>query len=162
MVPALGTADPSALCHPANTASISSRTQRLRITALTDSATMVAASTVVDTNARFAKEQHSKAVCVFAGATAGIGMATLKKTAALLHLSTFYILGRSPARYGSLLDQLQQIGPTNTYNFIEAQVSLISDIDTACAQIISAETQVDYIFMSPGGVPWQGAVCMIT
>jgi len=121
---------------------------------------MVAASTILQSNARFAKEQHSGAVCVFAGATAGIGMATLKKLAQLLQSSTFYIIARSPSRHVGLLNQIREIGPSNVYIFIEAQVSLISDIDAACHKVTPSESKVDYLFMSPGGFPWQGAVCI--
>jgi NAD(P)-dependent dehydrogenase (short-subunit alcohol dehydrogenase family) len=120
---------------------------------------MVATSTIVASNARFAKAQHNGCVCVFAGATAGIGLATLKKLAASLHSSTFYILGRSPSRYMGHLNELENIGPSNNYTFVEAQASLISDIDIACHQITLSETKVDYLCMSQGGVPWAGATC---
>jgi NADP-dependent 3-hydroxy acid dehydrogenase YdfG len=120
---------------------------------------MVTTPAVIQNNARFAKEQHTDAVCVFAGATKGIGLATLKKLAAMLYSSTFYVLGRSPSGYANLLDQLKQAGPSNSYIFIEVQVSLISSVDAACLHIASMENKVDYICMSTGGMPWQGAVC---
>jgi NAD(P)-dependent dehydrogenase (short-subunit alcohol dehydrogenase family) len=123
---------------------------------------MVAISTVIASNARFAKEQHRGAVCVFAGATAGIGLETLKKMAVMLNSSTFYILGRTPSRFTSHLEELKMIGPSNQYQFIEAQVSLISEVDAVCQQITSSETKLDYLCMSSGGLPWAGASCMYT
>lgn len=119
---------------------------------------MVATSVVRESNARFAEEQHAHRVCVFIGATAGIGLTTLKKMAALLQTSTFYILGRSPSRVAAHLEQLKKDGPSNEYVYIKAQVSLIADIDAACKQITAEQTKVDYICMSSGGIPWQGAV----
>lgn len=74
---------------------------------------MVTSSTIVNSNTRFANERHNRAACVFAGATADTGLATLRKMAIMLHSSTFYILGRSLSRFGSHLEQLKQIGPSN-------------------------------------------------
>ncbi|KAF2110961.1 hypothetical protein BDV96DRAFT_650565 [Lophiotrema nucula] len=119
---------------------------------------MVALSTVVDFNASFAEEDHAGSVCVFAGATAGIGLATLKRMATMLHSSSFYILGRSLPKFQHHIDDLKSVGPSNRYIFIEAQVSLISSIDAACTRIAAVESKVDYLLMSPGGVPWSGPV----
>lgn len=123
-------------------------------------AAMVNISKIRKSNASFAAQGHSGLVCVFAGATAGIGAATLREMVGLLHSSTFYILGRDPSRYGDKLDELKKIDPTNSIVFIETQVALISAIDAACKQISAAAEKVDIICMSPGGMPFQGAVCM--
>lgn len=113
---------------------------------------------IQESNARFAHEIHKGLVCVFAGATSGIGLATLQKLTTLLQSSTFYVLGR-PEKHFSLLDNIRTIASSNKIIFIEMQFSLISSIDEACAQITSAEQKVDYLCMSPGGMPFQGAVC---
>lgn len=121
---------------------------------------MVGATEIADGNIAYSLEQHSGLVCVFAGATAGIGQATLERLVSMLHSSTFYILGRNKQRHGPWLNQLRATAPSNKFVYIEAQVSLISDIDTACNQIISAERKVDILCMSPGGMPFAGAKCM--
>ncbi len=118
---------------------------------------MVKTATVTDSNARFANEHHEGLVCVFAGATGGIGRATVERMSTMLHSSTFYILGRNPSRYADRLEQWRSTG--NKIVFIETQVSLISGIDVACEQIKAAEKRVDYLCMSTGGMPFQGAVC---
>lgn len=118
---------------------------------------MVGVATIVESNLAYAHEQHSSFVCVFVGATAGIGRATLERLATMLHSSTFYILGRNKQRHATWLDQLGAIAPSSKFVYIESQVSLISDIDKACDQILSAERKVDILCMSPGGMPFAGA-----
>lgn len=120
---------------------------------------MVGATEIADGNVAYALEQHSGLVCVFAGATAGIGRATLERLVSMLHSSTFYILGRNKERHAPWLNQLRATSPSNKFVYVEAQVSLISNIDTACNQIISAERKVDILCMSPGGMPFAGAKC---
>jgi NAD(P)-dependent dehydrogenase (short-subunit alcohol dehydrogenase family) len=123
-------------------------------------ATMVNISEIRKSNANFAAQGHGGLVCVFAGATAGIGSATLKEMIGLLQFSTFYVLGRDPWRYKDTLNELKRLGPTNSIVFVEIQISLISGIDDACKQISAAADKVDIICESPGGMPFQGAVCM--
>lgn len=50
---------------------------------------MVGISEIRRSNAAYAAQDHCGLVCVFAGATAGIGAATLKEMMALLRSSTF-------------------------------------------------------------------------
>lgn len=118
---------------------------------------MVDTTEVRESNAAFAKEQHSRLVCVFAGATAGIGRATLERLATMIYVSTFYILGRNREHHAAWLGQLRATSPTNKSVYVDAQISLISNIDTACNQILAAETKVDILCMSPGGMPFAGA-----
>ncbi|KAI0485534.1 hypothetical protein F4859DRAFT_471547 [Xylaria cf. heliscus] len=116
--------------------------------------------TVIDRNDEFARQHHQGCVAVFMGATAGIGESTLNRMVTMLDDSTFYILGRNPQGIASKLDRLKSTASTrgNKVVFIETQVSLISYVDAACDQIIAAEKKVDYLCMSPGGVPFGGAV----
>jgi NADP-dependent 3-hydroxy acid dehydrogenase YdfG len=120
---------------------------------------MVDITAVRQSNSQYASAERTGLVCVFAGATGGIGHATLQAMATLLKDSTFYILGRGQSRHESKLDHLKNISPSCKFIFIETQVSLISEIDNACKIIASAEEKVDYLCMSPGGMPFQGAVC---
>ncbi|KAL1606140.1 hypothetical protein SLS60_003541 [Paraconiothyrium brasiliense] len=109
-------------------------------------------------NARYAARDHHGLVCVFAGATAGIGAATLREMVGLLRSSTFYVLGRHPHRYQDKLNELETINSTNNIVFVEAQIALISEIDKACTFIRGAAEKIDMICVSPGGMPFQGAV----
>lgn len=78
----------------------------------------------------------------------------------MLHKSTFYILGRSATRFSPQLSKLKSINPTCQFVFVEAEISLISEVDVACKRIAAAEQRVDYLYMSAGLLPLNGAECM--
>lgn len=120
---------------------------------------MVDITVVRQSNAQYTSPKRSGLVCVFAGATGGIGHATLQVMSILLRNSTFYLLGRSRSSHERKLNYLKNTAPSCKLIFIETQVALISEIDDACKQIVAAEEKVDYLCMSPGGIPFQGAVC---
>lgn len=120
---------------------------------------MVHTTEIAESNARYAGEHHKGLVCVFAGGTAGIGAGTLERLSTMLQSSTFYILGRNPPRHAAWLDQLRASSPSNNFIFVEALVSLIADIDTACSQIRPVEQKVDILCSSSGGMPFAGAKC---
>ncbi|KAH9906962.1 hypothetical protein F4778DRAFT_800897 [Xylariomycetidae sp. FL2044] len=119
---------------------------------------MVDKEVILASNAAFSIQRRQKHVCVFAGATSGIGYGTLRRMVTMLESSKFYILGRSLSRFTAKLNELRASAPTCDIIFVEADLSLIADIDAACKQIKEAEQRVDYLCMSPGGMPFQGAV----
>jgi NAD(P)-dependent dehydrogenase (short-subunit alcohol dehydrogenase family) len=121
---------------------------------------MVKAATVQQSNADFARAHHDGLICVFAGATSGIGAGTLERMVQMLNATTFYVLGRSEARFASQRANLESLNPSCKFVFLEVNVSLISGVDAACKQIAAAEKKVDYLFMSHGAVPYAGAQCM--
>jgi NADP-dependent 3-hydroxy acid dehydrogenase YdfG len=95
---------------------------------------MAKATTIRQCNARFASEHHAGLVCVFAGATGGIGASTLERMALMLHTLTFFVLGRSAARLASQRTKLESLNPSCKVVFLEAEVSLLSNVDTVCKQ----------------------------
>jgi len=116
---------------------------------------MVHFSTITSANANFASnnEHNTGLICVFAGATSGIGAGTIEKMAVMVHTGTFYVLGRSVSRFASQRSRLERLNPRLKLVFLEAEVSLISSIDAACKRIIAAETKVNYLYMSQGCFP---------
>jgi NADP-dependent 3-hydroxy acid dehydrogenase YdfG len=120
---------------------------------------MVDLSEIRKSNAKNATQSRGGVVCVFAGATAGIGFATLSEMVVLLHSSTFYVLGRDPSRYLDKIEGLRKAGPTNKIVFLGIQVELIKEIDEACHCIRAEEEKIDIVCVSPGGMPFQGTVC---
>ena len=120
---------------------------------------MVNIKTIRQSNARFANEQQTGLVAVFAGATSGIGANTLAKMVQELRRSTFYVLGRSAARFASLREKLENLNPSCRIVFIQAEVSLVADTDAACKQITAAESKVDFLYMSAGLIPLNGPQC---
>lgn len=122
---------------------------------------MVNKSEILSSNEKVAQQHLKSRVAVFMGATTGIGASTLNQMVTMLEDSTFYVLGRNPADIAGRLEQLRATASKrgNRIIFIETQVSYISNIDNACNQILAAETKVDYLCMSPGGMPFGGATC---
>jgi NADP-dependent 3-hydroxy acid dehydrogenase YdfG len=118
---------------------------------------MVTNTAIAQSNALFASQKPEGLVCVLAGATSGIGLATLEKLAAMLQSSKFYVLGRS--EFATQLKELKNSSPSSEFIFIETQVSLISNIDQACQRDTTTEQKVDYLCMSQGSIPFQGYVC---
>lgn len=120
---------------------------------------MVKIQSVKQSNAAFAadRSKSSGLVCVFAGATSGIGASTLEVLVSTLHDSTFYILGRSSQKFQTQREKLAALNPSAQLNFIETDVSLLSNIDAACKQI--SPEKIDILYMSQGLVPLNGAEC---
>jgi hypothetical protein len=112
---------------------------------------MVTIKDVRESNLAFKLSGHaSKMVAVFVGATSGIGMGTLKQYAKYAQGGKAYIVGRSKTAAQPLLDELKASNPTGTFDFIEAEISLIKNVDIVCEAIKAKEKKVDILFMSPG------------
>ena len=89
-------------------------------------------------------------VAVFAGATAGIGLGTLRAFSKHTNGPRAYIIGRSKEKAHHIIDQLKVINPMGTFVFIEGQFSLIKEVDRICEDIKKLEQHVDIVFMSTG------------
>ncbi|KAK5997602.1 Oxidoreductase lepF [Cladobotryum mycophilum] len=119
---------------------------------------MVHFTTVVESNAQFARDHKDmELVCVLAGATSGIGASTLETLVSLMPKSRFYVIGRSAARFTSQQTLLEYTTASCNVVFIEAEFSLLSHVDNVCEQIVARESRVDYLCMSPGMIPLNGA-----
>jgi NAD(P)-dependent dehydrogenase (short-subunit alcohol dehydrogenase family) len=112
---------------------------------------MVTIKDVRESNLAFKLSGHaSTMVAVFVGATSGIGMGTLKQYAKYAQGGKAYIVGRSKTAAQPLLDELKASDPNGTFDFIEAEISLIKNVDIVCEAIKAKEKKVDILFMSPG------------
>lgn len=89
-------------------------------------------------------------VAVFAGATDGIGLGTLRALARNANAPRAYIIGRSHDKAAHIIDKLKTINPAGSFIFVEGQVSLIHDVDRICEEIKKVETHIDILCMSPG------------
>ena len=116
-------------------------------------------ATAVRQYIEFNQEQDVGLVCVFVGATSGIGAGTLETMVQKLQESTFYVLGRSASRFAKQRARLESLSPSCKIVFIQAEVSLLSAVDAACEQIATSEERVDYLYMSPGLIPLNGPQC---
>jgi short-subunit dehydrogenase len=102
------------------------------------------------------KSQPPGLVAVFAGATAGIGLHTLKQLAKHAIAPRIYMIGRSRAKAAILLDELKVLNPEGTYIFFESEFSLVKDVDRFSEEIKKAEARVDILCMSPGYLSFSG------
>jgi NAD(P)-dependent dehydrogenase (short-subunit alcohol dehydrogenase family) len=89
---------------------------------------------------------------VFVGSTSGIGLAAIS---ALLKCTTspkVYIIGRSQSNFAPSLTHLQSLNQSAKLIFIEAQVSLLKEVDRVCTTIKNQETTIDKLWLSQGGL----------
>lgn len=116
---------------------------------------MVSYNEVKSANASLGKT-HETLTAVFGGATAGIGLATLKAFAKHIPHPKAFIIGRSRAKFHPELQNLKQINPDGEYTFFETDVTLIKNIDAVCEDIksqlagVSGNGKVDLLFLSQG------------
>lgn len=93
---------------------------------------------------------------VFAGATSGIGLAAIKALLQSTTSSKIYIIGRSQANFAPTLAKLQDLNPSAQLVFIEAQVSLLREVERVCAIIRGQEAVLDLLWLSQGGLSLAG------
>ncbi|KAI9847157.1 MAG: hypothetical protein M1837_003019 [Sclerophora amabilis] len=93
---------------------------------------------------------------LFVGGTSGMGQSTLRQLAIHAEKPNAYIVGRSESRASPFLAELRQINPQGSFSFIEADVSLIRNVDAACAEIKAKEKRLNLIFMTAGGLSLSG------
>ncbi|KAL6232337.1 hypothetical protein BDW75DRAFT_247285 [Aspergillus navahoensis] len=101
-----------------------------------------------------------KITALFVGGTSGIGLSTLRALASYTDgkALTAYLVGRSASRAEPVLSELQRISPQARFTFIEADISLIKNVDKVCKKILKAEEggnekgKLDFLFMTPSGI----------
>ncbi|KAH7266046.1 hypothetical protein B0J15DRAFT_487700 [Fusarium solani] len=111
---------------------------------------MVSLSEVEHSNSSAASTLPSGLVAVFAGATAGIGEAALKAFAKHTVRPKIYFIGRSREAGDRLLKELKAINSDGVYEFVQADMSLLANVDKVCQDIKSKESVVNVLFMSQG------------
>jgi NAD(P)-dependent dehydrogenase (short-subunit alcohol dehydrogenase family) len=95
-------------------------------------------------------------VALFTGATTGIGRATVQELVSHLAGATIYVVGRSETSFAKELRQLRSLNSGVRIHFIEADVSLLREVDRVCQRVLAAETRVDLLFMTQGFIPLGG------
>ena len=116
---------------------------------------MVAISEVRAANAALNK-QHDSMTAVFVGATAGIGLATLKAFATHIPHPKAIIIGRSRSKFTPELENLKRINSSGEYTFLEADVSLIRNIDKVTNEVKALVSHIDLLFTSQGYISFNG------
>ncbi|KAJ5744089.1 hypothetical protein N7533_008959 [Penicillium manginii] len=84
------------------------------------------------------------------GGTSGIGETTARAFICNTKASRVYLIGRDQERASRIIEELQQLEPSATVNFIATDVSLLREVDRACHEIQRQEDLVNILFLSPG------------
>jgi NADP-dependent 3-hydroxy acid dehydrogenase YdfG len=111
---------------------------------------MVNFSDVLASNARIPSALPKRFVAVFAGATSGIGEATLKSLLKYAVEPRIYLIARNQTSAERVIAECQQLNPRGEYIFVQADLSSIRETDRACEHIKSREKLVNLVFLSAG------------
>lgn len=113
---------------------------------------MVSLKDVEASNARIGTTFPPDIVAVFVGATSGIGESTLIQFAE--YTTTLrprvYFIGRSQEAGDGLADVCKKLNPNGEFNFVQADTSLIRNVDEVCRQIADKEKYINILCMSTG------------
>ncbi|CAG7938658.1 unnamed protein product [Penicillium olsonii] len=109
---------------------------------------MVSLTDVQASNANIATALPAGLVAVFVGATNGIGEATVKEFARSTHSPHAYLVGRSQEAAARIIAECRQLNPVGEFIFIQADVSLMRNVDEVCHEIKSKERAIDLLFLS--------------
>lgn len=120
---------------------------------------MVSLSTVKNDNKALASK-HNTLTAIFVGATSGIGLGTLKAFAKHIPKPKAIIVGRSKSRFEPELAELKKINPNGEFEFVQAEISLLSQVDEASNKIKSIleskKQKADLLYLSQGYISFDG------
>lgn len=116
---------------------------------------MVAIKEVRSANATL-KTKHESLTAVFTGSTSGIGLATIRSLAKQIPKPKAVIVGRSRTKFEPELQNLKDINPSGEYTFLEADVSLLKNIDAVCEQIKKQVSSIDLLVTAQGYISFAG------
>ena len=111
---------------------------------------MVALSDVRASNAQISTSLPHGLVAIFIGGTSGIGEYTLKQFARNACQPRIYNIGRSRKASERIEAECLKLNSDVQYTFIQADVSLIKNVDTVCETIRHKEDYVNILFLSAG------------
>ena len=111
---------------------------------------MVSLTEVKTLNAKAAEVLPPNLVAVFAGATSGIGEASLKAFAKHTVRPKVYFIGRSQESGDRVKTELNRLNPDGEYIFVKADMSLLKTVDDVCNNIKKKETFINVLFLSQG------------
>jgi NADP-dependent 3-hydroxy acid dehydrogenase YdfG len=89
-------------------------------------------------------------VAVFAGATSGIGAATLKAFVKRAQKPRAYIIGRSEQRAQAIIDECKALNPGAEVFFFAADMSLMKNTDSVCEKIKAREKRINLLMLTVG------------
>lgn len=118
---------------------------------------MVTLASVLASNSQISTSLPAGLVAIFVGGTSGIGEITLKKFAKNTRQPRAYIVGRSQNAAERIIAECRRLNPEGEYIFIQADVSLMENVDEVCEMIKAREKNVNLLFLSAGFPSIDGA-----
>lgn len=84
------------------------------------------------------------------GGTSGIGESTAREFVRNTSSPRVYIVGRNEEQVSRIQAELHALNPSSQVKFVKSDITLLKNIDRACAEIQAAEKQVNLLFMTAG------------
>ncbi|PYH48094.1 uncharacterized protein BP01DRAFT_353957 [Aspergillus saccharolyticus JOP 1030-1] len=97
-------------------------------------------------------------VAVFVGGTSGISLSTARSLARHTTAPKIYLIGRSQPAADRAIAELKSINPAAQPTFLQADISLLHNVDRVCAEITARESRLNLLFMTPGHMTLKGRV----
>ncbi|KAM5476269.1 hypothetical protein MauCBS54593_000954 [Microsporum audouinii] len=95
-------------------------------------------------------------VAVFVGGTSGISLSTALALARHSTSPRIYLIGRSQSAADSAIASMKDINPSAQPTFLQADVSLLKNVDNVCKEITAREKKLNLLFMTPGTFTMKG------
>lgn len=120
---------------------------------------MVSFSQVQASNAGTAAFSSDGLVAVFVGATSGIGEYSIEAFAQTTRNARIYMVGRSQQSAERIIAEIASYKTGAKVTFVQADVSLIKNVDHVCKQIQAKEPSINLLFLSQGNAQFTGSAC---
>lgn len=111
---------------------------------------MVTLPQAITSNKRIAATLPEDVVAVFVGGTSGVGEYTVKAFAKYVSRPRVYIIGRSQEAAEGIIRNCQGLNPSGTFEFLQADISLLAAVDDVCRTIKSKEKYINLLFQTQG------------
>ncbi|KAF3932807.1 hypothetical protein ABW19_dt0208182 [Dactylella cylindrospora] len=111
---------------------------------------MVAVDTIRASNAAIKGKLPAGLVALFVGATSGIGEHTLRTFYQTAPSPRVYFVGRSQSAADSIIASLKETNPDGHLEFIQADLTLIKNVDEVTRKFGEKEKELNVLVMSQG------------
>lgn len=113
---------------------------------------MVSLDQVLASNMQISTHLPKRVVAVFAGATSGIGEATLLAFVKYAFEPHIYLFARNMSSAERVIAQCRQLNAGGVYNFVKVDLSSVKETDAACEDVKKKEQVVNLVVLSAGEI----------
>ena len=87
---------------------------------------------------------------MLAGGTSGVGESTCREFVRNTRQPTVYIIGQNQTKSSSVTAELRTINPEAKITFLQSDLTLLSNVNLVCREIVANENVVNLLFLSAG------------